>query len=194
MATDYVTLADLKAIRRITDGADDTSLQQAVDAANRAIDRRCSRAFGLDETPTQRVYRTQGRVVSDPDGERLLVDDIGSLDGLTVEVGSGGAWTPVTDYEPLPDNALARGEPVTALLRPYGTWGCERVRVTARHGWPAVPDEIRQAALLLASRLYSRKDSPQGVAGAPEWGAVRVSRMDPDVEALLGPFTLPGFA
>lgn len=191
---DYVTLDALKRSRRITDDADDAALQQAVDAANRAIDRRCGRTFGLDETPTQRVYRTQGRVVSDPDGERLLVDDIGSLDGLTVEVGTGGVWTPVTDYEPLPDNALARGEPVTALLRLHGTWGCERVRVTARHGWPAVPDEIHQAALLLASRLWTRRDSPHGIAGSTEWGDVRVSRIDPDVEALIAPYVLPGFA
>lgn len=192
--TEYATLAEFKAARRIKDDSDDTALQSVLVAASRAIDRRCGRRFWLDTEPTVRTYRTQGRVVSEPDSERLLVDDIGSLDGLVVEVGSGSSWTPVTDYEPLPDNAPARGEPVTTLLRPYGTWGCQQVRVTAQHGWPAVPDEIRQATLLLASRLYHRKDSPQGITGSADWGPLRVSRMDPDVEALLGPFALPGFA
>ena len=194
--TDYVTLAELKKLRRIaaSDTADDESLQQAVDAANRAIDSRCGRTFGLDTDPTVRVFRPRGRVVSDPDGERLLVDDIGDPGGLAVEVGDGTAWSAVGDYETLPDNALARGEPVTGLLRPCGTWACQRVRVTTRWGWPAVPDEIRQAALLLASRLWLRRDSPEGVAGSSEWGVVRVSRMDPDVEALISPYVLPGFA
>jgi len=191
---DYATLAELKAARRITDTADDAALQQALTAASRAIDRRCGRVFGLDADASARVFRPWGRVVSDPDGERLMVDDIGNATGLVVEVGDGTTWTAVTDYELLPDNAAARGEPVTGLLRPYGTWGCQRVRVTARWGWPAVPDEIRQAALLLANRLYLRKDSPEGIAGSSEWGVIRLSRWDPDVESLVGPYVLPGFA
>ncbi|WP_320067871.1 head-tail connector protein [Micromonospora sp. RTGN7] len=193
---DYVILDELKKLRRIatSDTVDDESLQRAVNAANQLIDGRCGRTFGLADTATGRVFRPRGRVLSDPDGERLLVDDIGHPDGLVVDVGDGAAWTPVTDYDLLPDNAHAKGEPVTGLLRPYGTWAGRKVRVTARWGWPTVPDDIRQAALLLASRLWLRRDSPEGVAGATEWGVVRVSRLDPDVESLISPYVLPGFA
>ncbi|MDX2921298.1 hypothetical protein PV370_25695, partial [Streptomyces sp. NE06-03C] len=67
------------------------------------------------------------------------------------------------------------------------------VQVTARWGWPAVPDEIVQATLIQAARLYKRKDSPEGVTGSAEWGVVRLSRRDPDVWALIEHYVLPGF-
>lgn len=196
MANEYATLAELKGERRVTKTTGDTLLQQKLTAASRAIDRKTSRRFWLDPDPTVHVYNPRGRVVPDPDGERLLVDDIGSETGLIVEVGSGSSWTAVTDYETQPDNAIAKGEGITSLLRPHGCWGAYggtlRVRVTARHGWPAVPDDIKEATLLLANRLVLRKDSPEGVAASGEWGALRVSRWDPDVESLVGPFELPG--
>jgi hypothetical protein len=66
-----------------------------------------------------------------------------------------------------------------------------RLQVTALWGWPAVPDEIEQATALYAARLYRRKDSPQGVIGGGDFGPVRVSRIDPDVEALIAPFVIP---
>lgn len=51
-------------------------------------------------------------------------------------------------------------------------------------GWP--PDHV-QGAVMLAGRVYRRKDSPAGVVpfGA-DAGAVYVSRNDPDVAMLLG--------
>jgi Phage gp6-like head-tail connector protein len=45
--------------------------------------------------------------------------------------------------------------------------------------------EVRQAVLLLASRLYKRRNSPDGVAGWDDGGAVRILRVDPDVERLI---------
>ena len=93
-----------------------------------------------------------------------------------------------------PDNAFTLGMPVTELLSGWGGWPGLRVRVTARWGWPVVPRDVSMATLLLANRLYLRKDSPEGVAGSSEWGAVRLSRWDPDVEALISPYIMPGFA
>jgi hypothetical protein len=69
-----------------------------------------------------------------------------------------------------------------------------RVRVTAKWGWPAVPDTVVQATLIQASRLYRRKDSPEGVLGSAEWGTVRLGRVDPDVYALIQQLILPGMA
>ena len=54
----------------------------------------------------------------------------------------------------------------------------------------SVPDDIVQACLILSTRLFKRKDSPEGVAGFADFGAVRLSRMDPDVQALLNPFRI----
>ncbi|MFI9552643.1 hypothetical protein [Nonomuraea endophytica] len=196
MANEYATLADLKEYTKISDNARDSVLFTAIAAASRAIDRKTGRRFWLDATTVQRAYNPAGRVVRDERGELLLVDDIGSVSGLVVEVGSGASWSAVTGYETTPDNALLDSHPVTGLLLATGTWGTRpsRVRITARWGWPAVPDEIEQATLLQAARLYKRKDTPEGVAGSADWGLMRVPHLDPDVRALVEPFMLPGFA
>lgn len=192
----YAGLADLREMLNLADAdtSRDNLLTTALTAACRGIDRATGRRFYLDDAATARVYRPAGRTVCGDDGERLVVDDIGSATGLVVETGTAGAWTPVTDYDTSPDNALARDRPVTALLTTasWGT-GAARVRVTAQWGWPAVPEEIEQAALIQAARLYRRKDSPEGVTGSAEWGVVRLSRRDPDVWALIEHFIVPGF-
>lgn len=195
MANEYATLADLKTQVGITDSARDALLSNALAAASRAIDKKTGRRFWLDPTAVQRTFNPYGRTVRDQRGELLLIDDIGSLDNLLVETGSGSSWTAATGYETTPDNALLDEQAITGLLLATGTWGTHttRVRIAARWGWPAVPDEITQATLLQAGRLFKRKDSPDGVAGSSEWGFMRVPNLDPDVRALIEPYMLPGF-
>ena len=188
----YADLATLKAMLGITDTSRDSLLEAALDAASASIDQRCGRTFGMDVTPSPRVFRVRGRVTPFDGGSLLLVDDIATLDGLTVETGRPGGWVEVTDAEPYPDNALDRGRPITGLVRPFWSTSAQ-VRVTAVWGWPAVPEPVVQATLLQASRLYRRKDSPEGVAGSAEWGLIRVPGLDPDVRALVEPYRLPGF-
>lgn len=194
MANEYETLVNLKLAMGITDAVDDVLLQKALTTASRGIDDKCgfpARRFYLDVAASARVYTPRGRIVATDDGEMFDVDDIGSLTGLVVETGSGTTFTTVaaTDYETQPDNAIATGRPITALLRASGAWGGttgSRVRVTAKWGWPAIPDEVIQATLIQAERLFKRKDSPEGVLGSAEWGAVtNLARVDPDVAELL---------
>ena len=198
MANEYGDLAALKAKLEIPDDDDsrDGLLTKALSAASRGIDRAVGgRRFWLDPEPVQRTFNPNGRTVRKPDGELLLVDDIGSLTGLTVEVARGTAFTTVTGYETSPDNALLDGKPIEGLLFLGSTWGTAgaRVRVTARFGWPEVPDDIAEASLIQAARLYKRKDSPEGVMGSAEWGIVRLSRRDPDVWNLIEPYRRDGF-
>ncbi|MFI5755625.1 phage gp6-like head-tail connector protein [Streptomyces sp. NPDC051569] len=192
MANEYAQLDALKA--RLDIEVDDTTrdelLGNALAAASRGIDTATGRRFWIDPDPVARTFALAGRTVRDERGDRVLLDDIGD-EPLLVESGSTGAWTALTDYESSPDNALLRGRPITALSGAW--WGAGRIRVTARWGWPQVPDEIREAALIQAARLYRRKDSPEGVTGSAEWGVVRLSRRDPDVWALIEHFCLPGF-
>jgi hypothetical protein len=185
VAESYALLADLKRMRRITDTTDDALLTKVLSVASRRIDARTNRRFWLDPAPVQRVFGVAGRAT--PDG-RLLIDDIGSVDGLVVETGGSSAWSAVTGYELGPDNALVQGWPYTELV---GSWSGTRVRITARWGWPGVPEDISMATLLLASRLYMRKDSPEGLTASAEFGSVRVSRWDPDVDALVAPYVQP---
>jgi hypothetical protein len=196
VSTDYAVLATVKdALGKLTTDDRDDLISAAITAASRLIDARTGRRFYLDATASARTFRIQGRTYCDGRAYNLLVDDIGSASGLIVETGSvfSTSWTATTSYAVGPDNALAKGRPVTSLLSLVG-WGYESVRVTAKWGWPTVPDEVAQATQLLAARLYRRKDSPQGVIASGDWGSVRVSRVDPDVEALIAHLILPGLA
>jgi hypothetical protein len=193
VANEYIALAELKSMRRIEDNADDGLLQTRITRASRAIDDRTGRRFWLDGAPSTRTFRTAGRVTYADDGYLLLVDDIGSDDGLVVESGPDGtSWAAVTSYDLDPENAIARGKAVTGLYLAAG-WPA-RVRITARWGWPEIPEAIKEATVLLSNRRFMRRDSPEGVAGWANDGAVRVSRFDPDIEDLVSPFVIPGFA
>ena len=68
---------------------------------------------------------------------------------------------------------------LSACLEAAQAWVHDRVR-TSDTGHP----EVAQAVLLLASRLYKRRLSPEGVAGWDDM-AVRVVSRDPDVERLI---------
>jgi hypothetical protein len=198
MANEYGTVDELKTRLNIepTDTSRDTLLTRSLGAASRGIERATGRRFWLDATPTVRTYNPRRRLVTEADGELLRVDDIGDVTGMVVEAGGNGtAFYTITDYETWPDNALADGEPITALLRPMNIWAIPitRIRITAKFGWPTVPDEVTEAALIQATRLFKRKDSPEGIIGNAEWGVVRLSRRDPDVWNLIEQFVLPGF-
>jgi hypothetical protein len=191
--TIYADLDILKESLGICDANDDRQLTKALAGASQAITKVTGRRFGLDPTPTPRVYRPGRRVTWDRDGTLLMTDDIGDATGIVVETGAAGSWTAITDYETHPENALVDGEPITGLLRLawwFGGYGL-RIRVTARWGWPAVPADVEQACLILARRLFHRRNSPAGVMGSQDW-VVNLARKDPDVQGLLDPVSLPG--
>ncbi len=128
---------------------------------------------------------------------KLLVDDIGDVTGLIVAVGTTTTgYTTIAGYETGPDNAIIRGDPVRWLLRTYIPWvyyPLQRIQVTAIWGWPAVPDQIKEACLIRAARLFKRRESPDGTVGAGDFGVIRVGRYDPDYASLIEPFIIPGF-
>lgn len=182
--TDLATLRTMLGANGV-DAASDTLISAAITAASRSIDARCGRRFYSDVTASARSYDISGRTTYNGARYSLLTDDISTPTGLLL---NGSAWT---QYE-----AVRPGRPITYLLSDLYAASpfFDVVTVTAVWGWPAVPDEIKQATALLASRLYKRKDSPQGVIGSDQWGVTRVARFDPDVEALINPYRLPGFA
>lgn len=66
-------------------------------------------------------------------------------------------------------------------LQAAGDWIYDRVYTDRIHR-----SEVQEAILLLASRLYKRRQSPEGVAGWDEMsGVIRVISRDPDVERLI---------
>lgn len=57
-----------------------------------------------------------------------------------------------------------------------------------------IPEGAYRAAVMLTARLFKRRESAEGVAGFGEFGAVRVSTIDVDIENLLAPYRAWGIA
>lgn len=190
----YATLADLKAALRITDSVDDSLIEISIEAASREIDGHCNRVF----------YSTSGTRVYNPvDTFVTNTDDIVSV--TTLKTSSNAqvydqTWK-TSDFQLEPLNGVSGGlvQPYTRIravgdyLFPIWSVGSTYnnfapVQVVGVFGWSAVPTAVKQATILLAMRQFKRYDSPLGVAGFGDLGAIRVGRVDPDVEALLMPF------
>lgn len=194
IANGYATLADVKAALRITDSVDDSLIEISIESASREIDGFCNRAF-YQVTGT-RVYQPQDTFVTQ-------TDDIVSVTSLKTSSDAAGydqVWK-VTDFQLEPLNGVSGGlvQPATRIravgdyLFPIWSVGSTYnnfapVQVQGVFGWSAIPGAVKQACILLAMRQFKRYDSPLGVAGFGDLGAIRVGRVDPDVEALLAPF------
>jgi hypothetical protein len=75
---------------------------------------------------------------------------------------------------------------------PVNYW--PQVEVTARWGWPSVPDDIEQATYILSADLYKRKDSIGGVLGLSELGAIRMSPLGRDITSMVRAYRREFFA
>lgn len=183
------TLADVKEFLKITDTRDDAELATRLRAGSRRVRLDCGRTFEVSNTVVTRTYRA-----THP--ELLVVDDIASLDGLVVELGRGTSWTAldVDGLDVFPENAEADGRAIEVLQRTDGVWpvwGSRRVRITARPGWLAVPEDIVTATCIASSRLFRRKDAVDGIVGNSDYGPIRVSRYDADYDNLIHPYVRP---
>jgi hypothetical protein len=183
-APDYVTVAEQKAFKKIANSNDDAEIVLYNTAASRAVDHYCNRQFGQVAAPEARVYtafydrRRRVWVVE--------VDDLPTTVGLAVEV--NGVTT--TDYTLEPRNAALKGKPWTHIV--FGGTACptgavDEVEVTASWGWAAVPNAVKLATRLQASRFGIRRESPYGIAGSPQTGSELrlLARLDPDVAVSL---------
>lgn len=192
--SNYVTLAQLKAALRITDQIDDTLLNTAIASATAFVNNHCQRTFTAAGTAVaEKFYVPTGRF------DTLQIDDAVEITEVAIDENLDRSYTTVLrpiDFQTHPINTPVDGMayPITSIkTQEDGYWpmwdGRATVRVKARFGWPAVPDPVKEATLLQASRLFTRLESPLGVAGFGDMGMMRVSfRGDPDVLMLLAPF------
>ena len=188
----YCTLADVKAALRITDSVDDSLLEMAVESASRLIDGYAYRYFYNAGTATRDFVAE--------DSYLTIIDDLISISELktTDEIGSDYVTWSADDYQLRPVNGKIDGlsVPYTSILSTddllFNIKGQQAlVRVTGVWGWSAVPIAIKQATVIQSSRIYKRLDSPLGVAGFGDLGAIRVGRaLDPDVEQLVMPYRI----
>ena len=188
----YATLTEVKNALRITDNIDDTMLEVAIESASRMIDGYTARTFFNAGTATRNYAAT--------DALNLIIDDAISVSQVssTDEVGDTYVVWGANDFQLEPLNSRSDGlyMPYTGI-RAVGdyTWPVvdqqALCRITGVWGWASVPVAIKQATIIQSSRLFKRLDSPLGVAGFGDLGAIRVGRyLDPDVEQLAMPFRI----
>ncbi len=199
----YATLAQLKSAVGATQTTDDTVMEMAIAAASRDIDKHCGRRFWQDATVQVRTYHAENPLL-------CLVDDISTTSGLIVksDISGVGAYdltmTLTTDFLCYPLNAAAEvpvmpyeelrvvtGVTTTGLgFSVYGTR--PGVQVTAKFGWPAVPDNVTEACVLQAVQLYKSKDAPFGIMSFGDGGGgLTVRSMHPVAAGLLMDFRKP---
>lgn len=196
----YTSPAELKDRLSITDDDDNLAIELAVRSAARYIEGRCGRFFyQIAET---RTFVPQGIYA-------LRIDDLASITSMVTDPNGDGTfpqtWTQGTDFELAYGhreyNQFASGE-----ARPYRevhvigggskffpyTWPltrADRIKITGTWGWPAVPDAITTASLLLAADLFKLKDAPFGIAGSSDM-QMRV-QAGSQIELLISPYVDP---
>jgi len=190
----YTTLAAFQSYANMsTITADETTtIEQAIEAASRTIDRIANRRFFIDATATARLYRTT-------DFYTLYVDDIGSTSGLAVafDLTGNGTYTDVlvnnVDYILDPVTAPQKERPFTQVTLvgsttfPLPINRRPQVQVTAKYGWylGTPPDDVVEACLILSADYVKRASSVGGVLGLSELGAIRMSPLGRDISAIV---------
>jgi len=196
MTSAYTTLAAVKQALRVTDTIDDDLIQSVIEAASARIDNACNRVFAKSAS--------YARLYTAKDGYVLPVDDIASATVTlqTDDLANGTfatTWSTAA-YQLEPLNSNVDGKPARKIRAigpqtfPMNTYGQALIKVTTQWGWPAVPPEIGEATRLMVLRQFRRYDSPLGVAGFGDMGAMMVRSIDPDIAALISPFQLVAVA
>lgn len=190
----YCTLADVKAALRITDTVDDLLIENSINSACRMIDQYCNRNFYSGSAGEVRLYKANdGFTVNIDDAQVITLVETAATDPLVFDT----VWD-ASDWQALPANRWANGAyyPITGITATdnylFPVWAdMALVRVTGTFGWPTVPEPIKFASIIQASRLFKRLESPLGVAGISDIGIMRVgANIDGDVAQLCNPYRL----
>lgn len=164
-------------------------MELAIEAASRWIDEMTgARFYAASET---RTYTAEWH-------DLLYVDDVTAVTSLRTDDDGDGVYETTwaaMDYILEPQGAGQRGRPYRQIrIHPEGRYAFPRswpggVEVAGSFGYGATaPAPVRMACLLLAHRLYRRKDAIFGVAGTPGLGVTVVQARitaDADIMALL---------
>jgi hypothetical protein len=193
----YALLQELKDYANAQKDTFDGLLTDSLDAATRGIEAVCHRQFNDADTASVRTIPVSKVLTANV----AYVDDFHTTTGLVIETDDDGdgvfetTWT-TADYQLEPLDGIMDGRPgwpytriraVDVLTFPRPTNQRASLRVTARWGWAAVPKPVKQACLIVATEIYKSKDAPFGIAGATDFGTLRV-RENPLVMKKLAPY------
>lgn len=193
MSNEYVDRNTIKARLDITGDTLDDALDAAIAAASRALDRRCKRKF---------YAATETRYFTARSATKLWVPDLLSVTSLKTDQDGDRTYETTwatTDYDLGPFNAaLELGEPYAWVhTTPLGAYRfpllAKAIEIVGSWGYCTlanVPAPIVEAAVILTSRIWKRKDAPLGVLGGGEFEALRIASVDSDVNALIQTYRL----
>jgi len=170
----YTTRNVVKTYLGIPSGtsSEDDPIDAAIDAAEQEIDNYTGRTFVVPGAATAKKTDTA---------------DDGAYD-TTLTITSEF----ILDGNAAPYRVVRR---VDGSAFPRYTSNRPSVEVTAYFGYGmSIPKAIVQASTLMGARLYQRRSSPLGFQAGLEGDAVRISRIDPDMRALLAGYRLPAVA
>jgi hypothetical protein len=191
----YASLAQFKAAVGIgtADTADDTALQNVLDATDTLIDLYCDRKTGFGTATETRYYTAEAY-------QYVLTDDLVSITTLQTDDDANGTyettWTSGTDYVLAPRNAALDGFPYTEIDTSV-TWPRNfpkdvylGVKVLGVFGFPSVPAAVVQAEIIQAGAVWNSRTAPFGVIGSADLGGIlRMSRaLHPEAALILEPY------
>lgn len=207
----YVTLSTLRTHLgyRETETDRDVELVAAIDAASRQLDGYCGWRFWQDATVQAREFYPSEPVACDfCDPTSPPADGISTTTGLVVKVDYDGdgvfetTLTSGTDFLLMPRNAATRTPvwPYTSMTLitsstnyfPRPTYDRPSVQITAKWGWPAIPDDIAMACKIQAAELSEAKNAVFGAIALNDTTARSIAAtLHPLAAALAAPYRIP---
>ena len=181
----YVDKTDLKNMIGLSGTSQDNNIDNAINATSRLIDQITGRHFYKSESVQVKYFTPNNPFILD-------VPDIAHTTGLIVQLDTDFYLKPLDVVDQDGDNDI----PFQTLVI-FDRRSSERfdpdiirnVKITAIWGYNVVPDAIKQATLLQASRLWKRKDSPFSTYGSSDTGERELfQKMDPDAKTLIKPY------
>jgi hypothetical protein len=168
----YATAAELAArYPTLTwDSLDAAEIDAELSAASSWIDGHCNRTFAAEGSVTVRYFVTQDRYtidlgpyeISTTDGVVIATDDGAGTYSTTVSA-SAYVLEPVNAVYASPDPRPFTSVRAIGTTWPYAVTANERqerIKITAKYGWPAVPEPVKRACLTLAANAF---ENPSGV-------------------------------
>jgi hypothetical protein len=186
----YCTLSEVKAALRISDNTDDALLENAIEGASRRIDGYCDRFFYQKSATAQFFTRYE---------YKLDVTDFISITTLKTDDDGDGTyentWS-ASEYYFEPTNTSITGIPYRRIVAVNGSSfpifndpTTPPIQINATWGWSSIPDDVREACVLLAMRGFARYNAALGIVGFADM-AITVRAVDPDVRDMLNPYRL----
>lgn len=142
-----------------TDTSDDSAIEDIIEAVSRYIDRQTGRRFFTTSNDETRYYTAE-------DGDYVFVDDL-TTDPTTIACDDDftrtwGTSISTSNVDVMPLNCFLDSKPGTWLqMAPHSTQSfstlTKGVKVVAKFGYPAVPDDLKTACLAITHNIYNAR-------------------------------------